>query len=274
LGDQLKALGIVPLEGSRSSIKQEIDLTGASERLHFSDLDIPELAEKSASLRLGWGWHITEFLTAPLGLEPKRSLPICSLGALVNLMVVTCDELLDSGSPIQEVLPNEQLHMGGDASSVMKMLRQYFLELDRLGLSGPTEKAVRKVVANMFAAEIASVQHATNLPYRFWLRKCCLPLVLMALPAAKTSLSQHYSRWLYRVGRFFGMLDDALDFENDVQRHEANRLIQHSEASRESMLTRVAHWGASCLNDWDNGVFEIDRYALARDTFLSTIWGC
>jgi hypothetical protein len=204
---------------------------------------------------LGCGYALTQFIMAPAMPSGDRREAVFSLGALVNLMVVVCDRLLDSGRSIEEVLPRaELLTGGGPGSPVMVMLREYLRQHgDMPGL--------RRIVGRMFEAEIATVRMGDNLPRREWRRKCCLPFVLMGLP------SNCHPGWLYRLGRFFGALDDAVDLEEDRKTRQPNYWNNAPVAP-----AVLGTWGEQVLSRWDKTVPAIADTVIYRESFLNLVW--
>ena len=150
---------------------------------------------------LGGSW--CRSLIAPTFVSSAKHANICALGALVNLMVVICDSRLDSGEAIEDVLPRTELqHGGGESSPVMVLLREYFNILQDVGPDPRMIETAKRVVAQMFEAEIGSVRTKGTLPFYLWMRKSALPFVLMALPAwARFSYTPTpgYLRWLHKV---------------------------------------------------------------------------
>ncbi len=259
-------------------IRRRIELTGAAELRKLTFLDPHRSDAADFARRLGWGFAIAEFLTLPVPVSDLERDRACSLGALINLMVVTCDRLLDAGEKVRDVLPVHQIATGGDASLPMLLLREYF---NRLSLLGPDQKLLRtikKIVSRMFAAEIETVSPGSSLPYRFWLRKCSLPFVLMGLSACafpssrQTASSFRYLLWLHRLGRFFGAVDDAIDFHEDIENGHPNYWQAYNERARPPLVPRVANWGVAVLSQWE-AIAPASRRSIPRQTFLHTVWG-
>ena len=140
----------------------------------------------------------------------------------------------------------------------------------------------------MISAEAETVLCRDTASYGSWLRKSCLPIVLMALPAwayeqrssaRRMRMGQHL-RWLYQVGRFFGTLDDAADYGADMRAGSMNyfRLrnrINAAERSVEffrSFSARTAMRAQNILRDWDKFVKDGPRARLLRQTFLNLAW--
>jgi hypothetical protein len=229
---------------------------------------------------LGAGFALTAFLIAPVPGSQTDYANLCSFGAIVNLMAVVCDRLLDSGSPPSSTIPTAEIAAGGgDGSAVMLLLRQCSRRLQTLGRGEPLLRTIEKGVRRMFDAEGRTVRPDGALPYRFWLRKSALPFVVMALPAWSGVLDlesrQRYLRhlrWLYGVGRFFGAIDDAADILEDSLSGHPNCWLAWQEKSHPAAARRVATWGKQILVEWDSLVPRTIETAILRETFLFNIW--
>ncbi len=267
---ELENSGVVPCASASVNLRFHVEQAGESGVRELRHLNCPSLESPASARRFGWGFVFTGFLIAPSGAIDTY---LCSLGALSNLMIVTCDDLIDSGVPVHSVLPEHQRESGGDASAVMLLLQHYLQAASELLLTPNLCRTMKKVIANMFDAEARTVTSPGALPYLFWLRKCSLPLVLMALPAFHAGRAQHYLSWIYRVGRFLGVVDDALDLQNDSLHNQPNCLLPLSEPDRLSLIGRTAAWGVSCMREWDALVPSNSHTILAREAFLQTIWG-
>jgi hypothetical protein len=223
---------------------------------------------------LGAGSVATEFLVAPARLFAAEASAMSSLGALINLMVVICDGMLDGGAAVETVLPSTQLAAGGgDGSVVMVLLREYFKRLRDLRPDERVLGIARRVAARMFEAEIETVCCGSTLPYRAWLRKSALPFVMMALPAwarRPRRTTPGYLRWLYSIGRFFGAIDDAVDAAADLASGHPN--YWHRKTLSALAAARIAGWGRSILAFWDSLVRQSSETAAVRSSFLYNVW--
>src|SRR5581483_10707410 len=103
--EALSRRGIIADSRITGYIQQRIEVLGKIELRKLVKLAFPERDSVKIVRRLGWGFAITEFLAAPVFNARCDQAQICSLGALVNLMVVTCDRLLDEGKDVESVLP-------------------------------------------------------------------------------------------------------------------------------------------------------------------------
>jgi hypothetical protein len=241
--------------------------------------DFADVLEPCRTQRLlGIGYAFTEFLAAPV-VGPATPRTICSLGAIANLMVVICDRMLDSGIPVEAVLAENG--MPKDAT-VSRLLDLYWRKFATMEADKSLVEIIQRVIRRMFAAEMETVRRRDELPYRYWLRKSALPFVLMGLPAwacrcrdnrnSGFKLAEHV-RWLSKVGRFFGVLDDAADYEADIRSGDANyfRLVPKNRSA--DVGQRVANWGSDILREWDSLVIAAPKSAIFRETFSNITWG-
>ncbi len=280
----LKALvqsGVQPDPGIKPYIQHRIELIGDTEWRKLPHLNLASVDPAKAKRWLGWGFSITEFLAAPASPRNSRLAVLCSLGALVNLLIVVCDSLLDAGETISQVLPAAELAAsGGQSSPVTILLGEYFRLLAVIQPNDRLLRSIHKIVSRMFESEIQTISGGSALLFSFWLRKSALPFVLMGLPAGERSArdfnhaNRKYLAWLYRVGRFFGALDDSLDLEEDARAGQPNYLLRYPENLRPDAVARIAAWGTQVLMEWDALISANKSSSLPREVFLHTIWGC
>ncbi len=280
LSISLAERGLLPSLHDRSGLRKRIEVLGKAEWSTLAHLDLPGIDPAMAVRLLGMGCAFTEFLIAPIAEPSPRHISLCSLGALMNLMVVVCDGLVDGGEVVESVLPAAQLAAdGGEASPVMVLLREYFRRLPDTCREKLFLQTIRKSVTRMFDAEIQTVSFGSDLPDRFWLRKCSLPFVLMALPAwaeKRCAYLERYFRhlsWLYRLGRFFGSLDDAMDSEDDARMGHPNYWNGYNEKLRPSVSSKIADWGAAVLGGWETLLPSANQNLELREIFLHFVWG-
>lgn len=257
-----------------------MELLGKAEWSTLAHLDLHQIDHARAVRLLGTGFAFTEFLIAPVAEPSAGRISVCSLGALMNLMVVVCDDLLDRGERVERVLPAAQLAAdGGEASPVMVLLREYFRRLLDTCRERLFFQTIRKSIAGMFEAEIQTVSFGSDLPYHFWLRKCSLPFVLMGLPGwceNRREPPERYFRhlhWLYQVGRFFGALDDAIDMEEDSRMRHANYWNGDNEKLQSSLSNKIADWGGAVLGGWEILLPRPSQNPELRELFLHFVWG-
>jgi hypothetical protein len=277
LGREFARRNLLPNPDIGRDIQRNAEIVGRSEWASLNSLGPLATPANRATNLLGLGYVLTEFLAAPAVTPIPPA--ISSLGGLVNLMVVVCDQLLDGGFEADRVLPRAELAAGGGGSSpVMLLLGEYFRRLAAISLNKPLLSTIETAVRRMFEAERQTVIQQPGLSYGYWLRKSSLPFVVMALPSWHGSQSMSRSRcdrhlnWLYRVGRFFGALDDAVDFEEDERLGHPNRW-QGNSWPGPVIAKRIADWGDCVVGEWDSLVPKESRTAVLRETFLYIVWG-
>ena len=278
VSEALVERGLITEPSSTSYINRATSL-GEAEWGWLAQIGPIDLSPAKATRLLGAGFVLTEFLIAPVSTCKVQRDRLCSLGALANLMVVACDRLLDDGVSVDKVLPPAELDAGGgESSAVMRLLREYMRRFETIRPEQPLRETVGKIVARMFEAETRTVRLRNRLAYRFWLRKCSLPFVLMGAPAwtglrVETPKGYlHHLGWLYRLGRFFGALDDAVDFAGDASSGQPNLWQSWNEEQHPVLARRVADWAGLILRDWDSLVTRTIETAVLREVFLQNVW--
>lgn len=269
---------------SAAQIERRIQELADKEWPQIEGLNLDPLPPTEQGKLLAKGFALTAFLIAPVPGVEANDKRFCALGAMVNLMVVLCDRLIDSGSPPEAVVPPADFSDFGSERSPVTLLLQRFLQHS---VSDGTNEAhcrtIHKTIRSMFDAEARTVAAKTELPYRFWLRKSALPFVLMALPAwtGSTDSSKHphfrQLRWLYKVGRFLGAVDDAVDFLQDARQGHPNYWRTKQESFYPAIAERVAEWGQEVLEEWDRMVLNSQaansgQDAILRQIFTFNVW--
>ena len=246
-------------------VRDRICKFGDAEWERLGPLELRAVAPDRARYLLGAGYALTGFLIAPFSnSNDEEHGRLCSLGAIVNLMVVVCDRLLDGGAATGDVLPPAD-------SSVTLLLQEYLRGVEEIGVDGGHRRTIEKLSERMFEAERRTVCGAGELPFRYWLRKCALPFVLMAAAALRQEQVEQV-RWLYKVGRFFGAVDDAVDFIEDRVTGHPNCWLRWQEDRSVAAADRVAGWGRQILDEWGSLVPRTAESAVLRETFLYNIW--
>ena len=156
--NRLAAVGLCPDERLRSRVYARIEHFGSIELARYSPDHIRNLPADKARWVLGCGFAVTEFLIAPV-LGPASPSAICSLGALVNLMVVICDRLLDCGTSPDTVFTDPE-------SPVLGLLHRYQAALRTLDPDARVQAISEKLIARMITAERQTVAAGHQLEYR------------------------------------------------------------------------------------------------------------
>jgi len=257
---------------------------------HFGELEHTRLLrsigselEPDAQLAvrlLGWGYVMTEFAVACLGVPGKPNSAVLSLGALANLIVSAYDGLLDSGREPERILLRSRLtNAGGERETgdplIARLVDLYFVLLSRLPYPhAHLHRTLRSAILRMYDAETETAG-SREFSLATWRRKSALPFVIMGLPVWMSIPSldarayRAHLNWLYRLGRFFGWIDDAADLNDD---RAAQHLNYFSAGIEPFMAYRIARQGARILEAWDAGA-PADRYGRTlRQTFLAVTW--
>jgi hypothetical protein len=257
---------------------------------HFGELEhgrllrsIGSMLERDAQCAvrlLGWGHVMTEFAVASLGVPGKPDPVVLALGALANLIVSTYDGLLDSGREPQRILLRSRLTNAGREREpsdplIASLVDLYFERLSKLPYPHPhLHRTLRSAILRMYDAEIETAG-SREFSLAIWRRKSALPFVIMGLPVWMSIPSMDgrayraHLNWLYRLGRFFGWIDDAADLDDD---RAAHRLNYFSAGIEPCMPHRIARQGARILEAWD-GRAPLGRYGRTlRQTFLAVTW--
>ena len=248
---------------------------GCDEWTRLADCKLIGVKPSKARRLLGVGFALTEFLVAPV-LSTRSVSEICSLGALVNLMAVLCDGYLDAGVLMSEILPDSSQTIDPPVSALLKI---YKLQLQRLQPDPAFLSLVEKLLRSMIAAETQTVILRHRLPYRLWLRKSAFPIVLMGLPVwalpdshPATLQRLRYIRWLAKVGRFLGVIDDAADYEADLASNHPNYFNLQPSVHQSDLGTKIAFWCEDILREWNSLVTNGPEADVMRATFLNVTW--
>ena len=253
--------------------------------LHYDTLQPAEGSKlernsKLAFRLLGFGHVMTEFAVAHLRIRETQMLGPLSLGALANLIVSAYDGLIDSGHDPERVLPRSRLNGAGKRASrgdplITALVDLYFERLACLPHPHPpVRKTLQNAILRMYDAERATAGAAEFSP-EVWRRKSALPFVIMGLPIWMTTPSfdvracRAHLAWLYRLGQFFGWIDDAADLDAD---RAANRPNYFNSRPKRFPAVRVARHARRILDTWDAGAPRDRDTGTLRQTFLAIVW--
>lgn len=238
---------------------------------------------------VGMGRLLSEHLLAPLALPSDTRTPLARLGALANLIVALYDNFLDgrgSGTPLSRSALSADSGKRGlmlfwhrslgtvDERLMGRLVELYYRRLQLLtppSLAGSARLAfIHRTIRRMYDAEDAT-RTRSGPPSRAALRrKAALPFVVMGLPGwlvaspGTTTLFWHVG-WLYRVGLFFGAIDDAVDMEADRAASHPNTLTSElslandPEQALQRFVRRVARAGTGLASAWLKRVPEHEK---------------
>ena len=279
---ELAASGLSPDPGHFNYVSARLQHFGEIEyaKLRMTMGGELERKAKSAVHLLGFGRVITEFATAHLPISGKPPAAVLSLGALANLIVSTYDGLVDSGRGPDGILPRSRLTGGGLGRDngdpfVERLVDLYFAGVSCLPYPHvPVYRTLRSAILRMYDAERVTVgSHECS--RAVWRRKSALPFVIMGLPvwmtapSLETGVYRAHSKWLYRLGQFFGWIDDAADLNDDRSAGRFNYLSSHMTPQT---ARRIAHHAIRILESWDPGAPEGRYGRTLRQTFLAVTW--
>lgn len=230
---------------------------------------------------LGVGRLLTEYVIAPLNVaEPQRA-HVSRLGALANLIVTIFDHYADTTDGRCIAVARESLVRGErrpgwllplrvaiagtpEERFMTPLVRLYYRQLEELvshaASAAPVLELIQRAIVRMYDAE--SLTWTGSPPRAVAMRrKAALPFVVMGLPGwlaaspARADLPWHL-RWLYRLGIFFGNVDDVVDLEADRASGHPNRigaqLAGHggSDEAIAVAAARIARRAEALVRDW------------------------
>jgi hypothetical protein len=224
---------------------------------------------------MGFGSTLTAFITAPVPLSDQARESVQWLGTLANFIVSFYDYLLDHQLAGADVLSSKRLQAlmsSGPGSAtddalpplealMLRVVGAYFHELHQLPYihHSPEHRAVLRcllrAITRMHSIETRTVGGGLDrLALR---RKAVLPFVVMALPAwlAVPQIDPvaytRYLRWAYRLGAFYGTIDDVIDLPMDYRTGQANQFLPVPRDYDEARLAaRIVEEGNNLLAQW------------------------
>ena len=221
---------------------------------------------------LGFGWWMTQFLIAPLDLDPERAQRVADLGALANLVVAVYDVFVDAGLEPDVVLSPgalDTIRRKGrsrgrknktlEARITHHLVSQYFADLGSLSAHGDdgVRTLLEQAIVRMHAAEAALTRSPLSQSTMLLRRKMGLPFVVQGLPGwlglreSNSALCRWHLRWSYRVGNFIGRVDDAIDLSPDRVASEPNVIaLELATRSPEEITSQIVGAGRRCIDEW------------------------
>ena len=258
-----------------------------------SDVDIARI--------LGVGRLLTEHVIAPLNVHESQRESVARLGALANLIVAIYDYYADSTDGRCIAVARESLAGAGRGPMSLFPLRVaiagtpeerfmtplvslYYKWLAQLASHEPSSAAVltliQRAIVRMYDAESLTWResHPNAAVMR---RKAALPFVVMGLPGwlatsrPQTNVQWHL-RWLYRLGIFFGNIDDAVDLESDRASAHPNRIDAElarrgdSDQAIHAMAQRIARQADALVSGWRERVPDPPDSAISSAIEITT----
>lgn len=203
---------------------------------------------------LGFGECLTEYLVYPLGLNAHEKEMSIKLGALANLVVTLFDTFIDNGKLPANILSEEVLknlslnrHFANgsilnipntpDAAAILALVREYFCIAEKIVSNGGNKGMKIKLVdliISMYRSEVNTLDVKSLNDIN---NKSVLPFVVMGCGgllwkdnAAEAEYS-NYVNWLYEFGSLFGLLDDIVDYEDDIKFNRANSFMHNGSGT-------------------------------------------
>lgn len=191
---------------------------------------------------LGWGYALTNYFVAPIPIPKEEKEKIFRIGALANFIVNIYDFLADhhpnpnkhfSKDMLEQILSLEKTTLPDVTSRTEKLIyelcQEYIQELSSYNENKQHThviKIIKHAIQRMFQAENESIQKRqssiVNPVNRELIIKDAYPFIIMGLAGWLTiheidpKFFFWHLRWLYKVGAFYGRLDDAVDLERDI----------------------------------------------------------
>jgi hypothetical protein len=234
---------------------------------------------------LGFGHVLTGFTIAPLSLPEDEQQKVINLGTLCNFIVATYDHLLDQGIAQNRLLARWKIQlmfatakqpwtaalrlMGPPESSMfIGLVSSYIHGLYSLAYTEKHKSIltyIPKSIIRVYDAEIETLR-VSSLKSCTLQRKAALPFVIMGLPAwlGRTEVCPElfwwHMRWLYRLGEFFGWIDDLVDLAEDKKAHRPNWFIHtypgfEARGRTDAELVRIIlERGKWIIDEWNHRV--------------------
>ena len=102
-------------------------------------------------------------------------------------------------------------------------------------------------------------------------------LAWLEMPEVCLRCYWRHLRWIYRLGEFFGWIDDAVDFEEDFKTSQPNRLVNVRAKLRASqtdadLACMITHRGKRVLAEWHLQIEDVNHLPrIAREAFSACL---
>ncbi|MEK6221867.1 MAG: hypothetical protein N2D54_06430 [Chloroflexota bacterium] len=233
---------------------------------------------------IGWGQALTKYLIAPVSLPEREKNKVASLGALANFIVNLYDFMADQHRNQEIKISHEMLAKSMDPnprelgdtppiSSILKLINtlskfyfQGLLELPYANQNCKVNKIIQRAVVKMYKAENSTIQwdDKEQLPpsNHAIVVKDAYPFMIMglaawlAVPKIDPNIFSRHLRWLYKVGIFYGWVDDAVDLEKDRLIGHPNlfssdeKLALFNKQAQTELSKKITTQGQDIRNEW------------------------
>ncbi len=208
-----------------------------------------ELKETDIARILGFGAAITQYLIAPVPLPQKYIGDVIYCGAKTNLLVTLFDYFADN-KKIKNLILIDSILKGNNSFQhklkftfnylkcnsfqrlIGRFIIDYFEQIKSLSSSADPDlahkrKALNYVISRMYEAEKKTLSQPEKISSLEWRHKSAFPFLAMGLPAwFPVSMDKELWIWhlrrMYSFGYLIGLIDDAVDFENDCKTNSPN----------------------------------------------------
>lgn len=230
---------------------------------------------------LGFGNALTRYVIEPFRNDEETNNKVNKLGARSNLIVSLFDQMIDSGTKPKQVLSTKSLdkllnrntqknsdfyrYFGFQSKWIMTTLIKSYLrglgDLSQPSAQTNISKTILSSIQRMHESEIKTLTK-NDLSTADLKRKAALPFVIMGLPIwlkdSQINNKAYFShmRWLYRLGLFFGSIDDIIDLEEDISNNHPNQFkkLVNKDSLAESFIIatskKIVSEGKIITNFW------------------------
>ncbi|MCC8358384.1 hypothetical protein [Salinimicrobium sediminilitoris] len=188
---------------------------------------------------LGYGHTMTSYITAFLPLNVEQRAFTNTLGSKANLLVTIYDIMLDEGCSRNRILNEKYLrqfiHQEKEIAFFSKkgllgpILKNYFVHIHQNSYQHNENviKLLKNKIWEMYIAENNTQSTNRNIDLEIWKKKSVYPFLVMALPGLlclKKPPTMEYFKWLFSFGELIGLLDDIVDYNEDLANRQYNIL--------------------------------------------------
>lgn len=310
---ELVASGLVPGREQYEVARQEITRLGSLERDPVASMVKSRTWRRSLAkfgrpypeddcVRiLGFGRSLTEFVIAPVTLDASQHSLACHAGSLANFIVSVFDHLVDLDNTTRPLSSRDLLASMSQRKNptlnhltnfvrpapvrlMTSLVGSYYGVLSKFEyLDRRTDiyNLLNHTIVRMYDAENQTLRKSRPFPTdRSLRRKASLPFVVMGLPAwlgtphLAADRFRWHLKWLYRLGEFFGWIDDVVDRSSDREAGRPNRLVALEDHGKggpvgyREIARRLARNGESIMNEWHEKISYSEQTTwLASEAF-------
>lgn len=235
-------------QGNEMWCEMQKNKTGATlkKMVRLSEL---KLTEADLIRVLGFGVVVTQYLIEPISMPKKSFERVVYSGAIANLLVTLFDHYIDNQfiknfKLIESTLSKKNnfidkikygvYYLQGNLyqRQISNLINIYYNQIDALSDRKDSDikqktRALNYIIDKMYVAEKLSLLQPKKYTSVLWRHKSALPFLAMGIPAwFPTPINKElwiwHLRWMYSFGDLMGLIDDAVDFENDTKSASPN----------------------------------------------------